>query len=1012
MMECERLRNWPMLAMDIAVGPHGGNMGECVAGGECERRVARAKSHASFVAARRRACEVVEAATGQVMRVGYDELRSPPLPLPPALPPASMAITSAPSAATRWTWRWVWPWAQPSWPVLKAALTYLIASLFVYVPPLAELLGSTDSKHIVCTVVVYFHSARTAGSMVQSLMFVAVALAFGISVSVVTMAGAGAVLGTHAPASRALAILGVLFICSCALGAISFCKHRVSKPTFNTACSLCAILTISCLVKEFSKACALPDVHSIPWDKISSSISCIIVGCIVSVGMCFILWRQSAESNLMGGIGNVQKLCGDTLYFLSDSFIGSWDETYEDREGELARIARARDEAGALFSNLQAKLDLLGTALEETCFECLPLGRETHYSILSKIVQCERRMAVNLGAIHRAVEFKWDILTRFYAEQDPPAYDLTTHDFMSVIDDVSTFDSDSSAGQDPVAEHPHELFDLFFYHLGPSTRSFVRTANEILQDPILNEFPTVRGIVAQYAQSLQTAKSLYQKHQLKAIQCLYQQDVFVLEPSFDSKVSHEEVAATCANFSYSLTQFALELECLLELINQLGTQDATSFRFLKLWERILSPVSVSGRNRANVLNHQTSSRLWELTKFFRGVDFQFGLRVALGALLLESLAFFPFTSHIFSEWRGEWALVTFCIIMNKSLGGTVMTVKWRFLGTFLGAFLAYWVWVLFYPNVILMALSGFLVSIPCFGIILYWKANNAFGRFILLTYNLTVLYSYTMSLNAGLGIGDDWEGGDNPIIFEIAFHRYLSVSVGVVWAVIITLTLFPMSARARVKQGLTTVWLRLGLIWKSGPLTSSLGSDGPRLVGLNGLQGCHKIHSELVTLHKQAPMEIRLKGEYQTAAYQTLITCTGNVIDCFENMNAIIDVDPMLSTTELAILGDLRNEIKELENRVFLMFYMLSSALTLKLPLMARAAGTEHAMEKVVAKLSDARRHAQQSADKEFTLSNEEFVLFFTYCLVTEAVVKELNVMMVAAVGLFDKLDEDLVELL
>ena len=38
-----------------------------------------------------------------------------------------------------------------------------------------------------------------------------------------------------------------------------------------------------------------------------------------------------------------------------------------------------------------------------------------------------------------------------------------------------------------------------------------------------------------------------------------------------------------------------------------------------------------------------------------------------------------------------------------------------------------------------------LVSLPCFYIILYWKKNNAYGRFILLTYNLTALYSYSMA---------------------------------------------------------------------------------------------------------------------------------------------------------------------------------------------------------------------------------------------------------------------------
>lgn len=1026
------------------------------------RRVSRSKSHASFVIAPKRTSETVIPVSGETTHMEYSQLKR-------IIPIQNTHSTTIPISTSTFI-----PWAYLksvlTTPILKASFTYFIASLFVYVPQIANCLGSTDSKHIVCTVVVYFHSSRTVGSMIQSLMFVAISLIFGITVSVSTLKvislmlnqdnNPATILDHPIPLStdiETFSIILTLLICSTALGTISFFKHRISKATFNTSCSLCAILIISCLIKDFSKIFNSTDPNSpvsIPWDRILSSIECILTGCIISVTICFTLWRESAKNNLINNLNEVEQLCGSTVAFLCDSFMVSWDSNQnDDPETQLKLLQDSKLETLKIFNDLQTKLNKLDSCLEETQFETYISGREKEYALLNDLVYYEKKMAVNLGSLSRAVEFKWDILQECQTQRlhnmnnetdEDDDYDLTTHDFLNVIetDSTSNGDPNDSILEEPDSNaviEPQELFDLFFYYIGPSTKSFVYTMKEILNDPMFNQSLKVKNVVNQYERSLGIAKSLYQDHQLKAIDSVYKQDIFSKDYNFDGKVSHEEIAATCANFSYSLTQFSIELQTLLTtltLLNQSQASNSKSFEFLKFWKASINknPIIESldlerGRvfntfnNYSQNSNNKLTYKIWELTKFFRGVDFQFGLRVAMGSLILGSFAFMPLTSHIFNEWRGEWILVTFCIIMNKSLGGTVMTVKWRFLGTFVGAFTAYWVWVFFYPDVFLLALSGFIVSIPCFGIILNWKSNNAFGRFILLTYNLTVLYSYTMSLNhiPIVGDGDDWEGGDTPIIFEIAFHRYIGVSIGVIWAVIITLTLFPMSARARVKQGLTTLWLRMGLIWKAGPLSSFNefdSSGGSKLIGLNGLNGCHLIHSELLTLNKQAPMELRMKGDYPTDKYQTLIDCTGNIIDSFENMNSIIDIDPMLSSIEINIINDLKIEIKELENRVFLMFYMLSSAMTLRMPLMARAAGTEYSMEKVIAKLSDVRRQtiAIQRSDpnnKEGQiLNNEEFVLFFTYCLVTEAVVKQLNIMMVEVVGLFDKLDEDLLELL
>ncbi|GMF01915.1 unnamed protein product [[Candida] boidinii] len=143
----------------------------------------------------------------------------------------------------------------------------------------------------------------------------------------------------------------------------------------------------------------------------------------------------------------------------------------------------------------------------------------------------------------------------------------------------------------------------------------------------------------------------------------------------------------------------------------------------------------------------------------------------------------------------------------------------------------------------------------------------------------------------------DDEGGSDPFVFEIAWHRYVGVSLGVIWAVVISLTLFPNSARSRIRKGLSLLWLRMGLIWNSGPLEYLHISETNenRFIGIKDRKKIHDIMNELEALIKQAPMEIRLKGSFPTGIYQVLLKSTNRIIDAFENMNSIIEFDTRVS---------------------------------------------------------------------------------------------------------------------
>lgn len=910
-------------------------------------------------------------------------------------------------------------------PILKASIAYFIASLAVYSPTISDLLGTSDSKHLTCTVVVYFHPSRSVGSMLQALMFVSYSLVFGIGLSLLTFFFISEYIEyENVSIESPFLIIITLFITSTSLGLISFWKHRVCKQTFNTACSLAAILIISCTIKVYSSMLNTNNSSFIiPWDKISSIISCVLSGCFISVFICFTLLKNWAKKTLIKNLSTAKFSIGDTLAVLCDVFISN-DWSLETIKSDRTRIATE-------FKNLNDKLNKLNGPLEETMFECLIFGREKEYYLYSDLVASQKRLVADLGGLRRAIEFKWEMVEYYQKikskvengeannKNDDIIPPLSAETYMYSNESDDNIELETNA-----VEKPEELIELFLYYLGPSTKSFVVTMKEILHDELYNEKDSIEAIVRQYSESLSIAKELFEKHQKKAIDSLYKQDILKRNPGKSTeKINQEEVAATCGNFSFSITQFSTELETFLTILNQLLDYDEApikSLNFLKIWQRgrrqlidVERDQILSSDITTTSSNMSINYRIWKILKFTRGVDFQFGFRVGLGALILGSLAFLDATRNFFIEWRGEWALVTFCIIMNKSLGGTTMTVKWRFLGTFVGAATAYLVWTLFYPNVIIMAIFGFLVSIPCFNIILNWKANNAFGRFILLTYNLTVLYSYSMSL-IGLPDDGDWEGGGNPIIEEIAFHRYIGVNAGVIWAIIITMTLFPVTARGRIKRGLSVLWLRMGIIWKRGALNNHVDEfQQNKLDGLRGLNDCHSIMNELRTLLKQAPMELRLKGAFPINTYTKLMSNTEGILNAYENINSIVDIDPLLTPIESIVLDNLKSEINELQNCVFLIFYMLASAMKLGLPLASYPASTDNAMNKLLIKLADVRKtvESRKSIGKNAGLENTDFVLFYSYCLVTNSIVNELEKLMNEVAGLFGKIDEETLEL-
>ena len=162
------------------------------------------------------------------------------------------------------------------------------------------------------------------------------------------------------------------------------------------------------------------------------------------------------------------------------------------------------------------------------------------------------------------------------------------------------------------------------------------------------------------------------------------------------------------------------------------------------------------------------------------------------------------------------------LVCTITIGASNTTGWSRFIGTFIGGSIAIVMWYLCQGNPFALVFCGWLVSLPCFYIIIA-KGQGPFGRFIMLTYNLSCLYAYSLSVKEG--DDDDDEGGNLPVITDIVLHRVVAVLMGVVWGMFITRVIWPISARHKFKDGLSLLWLRMALIWKRDPLSTLLEGE-------------------------------------------------------------------------------------------------------------------------------------------------------------------------------------------
>ncbi|ESK83383.1 hypothetical protein Moror_15634 [Moniliophthora roreri MCA 2997] len=487
-------------------------------------------------------------------------------------------------------------------------------------------------------------------------------------------------------------------------------------------------------------------------------------------------------------------------------------------------------------------------------------------------------------------------------------------------------------------------------------------------------------------------------------------------------------------FIFTLQEFATELTLLVDAMERIYTIEQQRLTWRRWWGRVCNICVGSVRSMRNMLKKpaylipekrrnrpsfpkvrphapntlQTPSRkdmsfmgrlkqrLWSLSKRLGQRDAKYAIKTGMATAILAAPAFFDRTRPIFVSYYGDWALISYFVVMSPTIGATNFMGLHRILGTVFSAAIAAGVYSLFPENAPVLAVFGFFYSIPCFYVLVGKPNYAASARFVLLTYNLTCLYCYNLRVK-------------DLSVVDIAKHRALAVTVGVVWAGIVSRFWWPTEARRELSRALGEFCLNMGWLYTrlvaSNSFSPEYKSDEeddhghssslmlPQRTRLNNsIQEfmAMELHLqikliELQGLLAQTQHEPRLKGPFPVALYRGILTSLQTILDRLHSMRCVTTREEWYTSVRKDFILPVNHERRELVGNIILFFSVLASAFQLKAPLPPYLPPAEESRQRLV----DAIRRLEVVRNRDIKGSRQ--LLFFAYALTMKGVTQELK---------------------
>lgn len=315
---------------------------------------------------------------------------------------------------------------------------------------------------MVATITVYFHPARSQGSMFEAMILAILAFAYAAFVGFTSM-GISIFFGRVLDLIVLGHVVVLLVFCGGGLGFVGWIKQRLGHPLVNISCSLTSLAIITVVTKEGAiQAAEYSD------DKIVQVLKMIVMGVIATTAVSFLIFPISARTDFRENLILFTDSLSELLVKTTQTFlIGSEDELktpdYQDA------IKRHKDLLASIEKNLI-----------EAKYEHFVAGTERQYRLEAKLVDCMQRLAQNIGGLRSAATTQFLILAQpglgSPSADDRPETSAHSahHRPLPVIDEASENGDIEVAtdlpllGPDGSLLTTSRVFEEFITYLGPS----------------------------------------------------------------------------------------------------------------------------------------------------------------------------------------------------------------------------------------------------------------------------------------------------------------------------------------------------------------------------------------------------------------------------------------------------------------------------------------------------------------------------------------------------------------
>lgn len=370
--------------------------------------------------------------------------------------------------------------SEPGIGVLKYSLAYLLGSMATFIPAISAFLGHQDGKHMVATVTVYFHPARSQGGMFKALICALLAFCYSSCLTITSM-----FVEMFFQDTLDLPVLGhavvLIVFCGGGLGFVGWTKQRLGDPLVNVACSLTSLSTITVLTKE-----GAVQSGDLSLAKIFQVLKMVLMGVVAVMAVSFFVFPISARKKLRANLATVTETLALMMALITESFLsGSEDVLLSDEF--IDAEARHRKAYG--------QLDGL---VREGKLEHFVAGTEREYRLEKNLVRWVQEITHNMGGLRNAASLQFSLIRETKARESATLGDQqsgsTAADYFTPLERSLSFVEGSYL--EPIAERPEEelspgssvrspkltsaestprpallpadVFNIFISHLGPS----------------------------------------------------------------------------------------------------------------------------------------------------------------------------------------------------------------------------------------------------------------------------------------------------------------------------------------------------------------------------------------------------------------------------------------------------------------------------------------------------------------------------------------------------------------